>query len=128
MDPLTLRRHLRRLGWHDAARNLPSFLFTKGLPCSRIARGVDIVFRANADNQLEAVLADDGRLIADEHGAYIERDSVQAEVIKTEDMVYVGVRLPAGIDRRLARAAGGRFTKSDLIRRAIRAYLDARGL
>lgn len=140
MNVNKLRRSLRTAGFEKHARNLGAYLAEHGgAGCQRTVSKRTLLFQLDGDGRLLAYLQtpDGWTPVADEDRVHLTReDAAKRWPVKTgpeagrgADMVHLGIRIPRVVGDRLeraARASGKR--KSDIVRAAVRAYLDNRGL
>ncbi len=127
MNANRLRRQLRLAGWEGHARNLGSFLLRHGPRCDREYAGVRLAFDVDRNGQLIARLST-GELVATEDEWHVHKDSAPVKA-QPKRGAQVVVRMPERLDRRLRKAARAQGRPvSDLVRFALAAYLDSRGL
>lgn len=143
MNAAALRKQLRDAGWPDAARNLPSFIASAGLPCWRTDRADRIRIELTQAGTLIARLvamggelvrvtdlmtANEFGIIADEESVHLYRHTLPSpkQEPSTDPMTTTSFRLPRSLKRRAERwLDGGEL--APLLRRLLDAHLTSRG-
>jgi len=128
MNAPALRRSLRYGGWDALARRLPSYLLEHGVPCTRVYRGRR--FRFDTDPETGALTcaligARGDRTIADEARCHVSVRDISLRTQRADNRVLSFCMAPSLHDALTRRAAATGRSKSELIRRALAAYLGA---